>query len=198
MPLVAHDSVDPPQLAAVRWLEDHGDALYAYALARVRRQSVAEDLVQETLLAALASPSAFRGESAERTWLIGILKHKLADHLRRSLRERPISEADAAAVDATLFDRRGRWIVSPSKWSASPHELAESAEFRHVLARCLSHLPTRMAHLFWLREAEDTDTTLLCEQFDVTPANVWAILHRARASLRRCLTIHWFDGNDRL
>src|SRR5215472_16031942 len=83
---------------ALHWLEEHGDALYAYALPRVRNADAAEDLVQETLLAALAGQERFAGQSAERTWLMGILKHKLIDHLRKSIRQRPLSELE---IDVT-------------------------------------------------------------------------------------------------
>lgn len=189
------DPARPPAPSAVRWLDDHGDALYAYALARVRDPHVAEDLVQESLLAGLAAIGGFMGWSAERSWLIGILRHKLVDHLRSSLRERPMSESGPDGL-TDLFDRSGHWKVSPSKWNADPHSLAEDAEFRDVLAQCLSRLPSRMAQMFWLREAEEMETQELCERVDVTASNVWAILHRARAGLRKCLTVHWFDGDQ--
>ena len=193
---IADDDIDASPSPALRWLQEHGDALYAYALARVRNSTIAEDLVQEALLAALAGTDEFLRQSAERTWLIGILRHKLLDHLRHKLRERPISEISDDGL-SDLFDRRGRWKTPPAKWNGDPRELAERAEFRDVLARCMSRLPTRMAQLFWLREAEGVETGALCDQLDVTPANVWTLLHRARACLRRCLTIHWFEGKAR-
>lgn len=190
----SHDSAHPPRSAALGWLEAHGDALYAFALARVRDPDAAEDLVQETLLSALGSAEQFLGRSAERTWLIGILRHKLVDQLRRSLRERPVGDVAEDGM-AELFDDRGHWRACPSRWSADPRELAESAEFREVLARCLARLPARMAQLFWLRESEGMETSELCEQLAVSPANLWTLLHRARCGLRRCLTLHWFDGD---
>jgi len=192
---IADDPVHPSHPAAARWLEEHGDALYAYAKARVRDQSVAEDLVQEALLAAIVSADQFLGQAAERTWLIGILKHKLLDHLRRQLRERPASDFPGDNM-ADLFDRHGHWKVAPSKWSADPHHLAENAEFRSVLAKCLSRLPSRMAQLFCLREEEGVDTSELCKRLAISTANVWAILSRARLSLRRCLNVHWFEGDQ--
>jgi RNA polymerase sigma-70 factor (ECF subfamily) len=179
---------------ATRWLEDHGDALYSYALARIRDLHVAEDLVQETLLAGLAAVTGFMGWSAERTWLTGILKHKLVDHLRRALRER-LPQSDGPDGLDELFDRHGHWRVPPSNWSADPQALAERTEFRLVLAQCLSRLPARMAQAFWLHDAESVETAELCRQLNVTPANVWALLHRARTGLRKCLGIHWFDGD---
>jgi RNA polymerase sigma-70 factor (ECF subfamily) len=148
-------------VSAERWLEDHGDALYSYALSRVRDSHVAEDLVQETLLAGCAAVTGFMGWSAERSWLIGILKHKLVDHLRRSLHERPVSES-VPDGPGDVFDRSGHWKTSPAKWKADPYELVERTEFRDVLSQCLSRLPWRMAQLFWLREAEEMETNELC------------------------------------
>jgi len=170
--------------------------LYSYAVSRVRDPHAAEDLVQETLLAAIASAGSFGGASSERTWLIGILRHKLVDHLRRRLRERPPVESARDGM-ADLFDGRGHWRTAPSKWGGDPHALAEDAEFLAALDRCLSRLPARTAHLFWLREAEGVETAELCERLDVSPTNVWAMLHRARCGLRECLRLHWFGAGDR-
>lgn len=176
---------------ALHWLEEHGDALYAYALPRVRNPDVAEDLVQETLLAAIKGHKDFAGLSAERTWLTGILKHKLIDHLRKSMRQRPLSELD---VDVTeeFFDSRGQWKASSPEWRGRPDALLERAEFRDVLQGCLSKLPSRIAQLFWLREAEEVSTEQLCQELGITPTNVWTMLHRARLGLRRCLGENWF------
>jgi RNA polymerase sigma-70 factor (ECF subfamily) len=196
--LLENDAVNPcaspSSDAALGWLREHGDALYAYAVLRARDSHVAEDLVQETLLAAMGAAGDFRGESSERSWLFGILKHKLLDHLRQALRERPLVGENGADGLEELFDRRGHWKVRVSKWGADPHTLAESAEFRAVLTRCLSRLPARMAHLFWLRQEEGAETPRLCEELNISAANAWAILHRARAGLRKCLTTHWFNG----
>ncbi|HEY8750914.1 MAG TPA: sigma-70 family RNA polymerase sigma factor [Tepidisphaeraceae bacterium] len=180
--------------AGVRWLEEHGDALYSYALPRVRNADAAEDLVQETLLAAIKGRKSFAGQSAERTWLTGILKHKLIDYLRKSARQRPLSELD---VDVTeeFFDTHGRWKAVSPEWSGQPDGLLEREEFRAVLSQCLGKLPSRVAQLFWLREAENVATEELCQELGITPTNVWTMLHRARLGLRRCLGDNWF-GDD--
>jgi RNA polymerase sigma-70 factor (ECF subfamily) len=161
----------------------------------VRDPHVAEELVQESLLAGLIAAGTFQAASAERTWLIGILKHKMVDQLRRALRERPLPEEGPDGL-GELFDRRGHWKVSPSSWGGDPQALAERAEFRTALAQCLSRLPARMAQVFWMREAEDVATAELCRRLSVTPVNVWAILHRARTGLRKCLSVNWFDGDE--
>ena len=178
----------------LHWLDEHGDALYAYALSRVRNPDVAEDLVQETLLAAIKGQKDFGGRSAERTWLTGILKHKLIDHLRKSTRQRPLSELDVDVAEE-FFDSRGQWKVSSSDWQGRPDALLEREEFRDVLQGCLSKLPSRIAQLFWLREAEDVSTEQLCQELGITPTNVWTMLHRARLGLRRCLGENWFGKN---
>src|SRR5947199_3169613 len=131
---VDHDPTRAPASAADGWLMEHGDALYAYARSRVRDPNVAEDLVQETLLAGLASGLPL-GKAAERSWLMGTLKHKLVDHLRSTVRERPLNGPESDGL-ADLFDRSGHWKAMPSKWSANPRDWAESAEFRDVLAQC--------------------------------------------------------------
>ena len=76
------------------WVDRHGDFLYRFAMARVRRADVAEDLVQETLLAAWRGRARFAGRSSERTWLTSILKRKAIDWLRRRVLERLQSASD--------------------------------------------------------------------------------------------------------
>jgi RNA polymerase sigma-70 factor (ECF subfamily) len=100
-------------------------------------------------------------------------------------------DADADPF-ADFFDHRGRWKTAPARWQRDPAALAELAEFREVLARCLASLPRRIASLFWLREAEGKDTEQLCQELQVSATNVWTMLHRARARLRACLTANWF------
>ena len=108
-PDVASNST--PKSDPVSWLNDHGDALYAFALLRVREPAIAEDLVHDTLLAALKSVINYKEQSSERTWLTGILKHKVLDHLRGTGREQPLTddiELDEQSADA-WFDESGRW-----------------------------------------------------------------------------------------
>lgn len=181
---------------AVRWLEEHGNALYGYALARVRSADAAEDLLQETLLAALAARGGFSGRAAERTWLTGILKHKLADHLRKAIRQRALTEAEADGT-AEMFDQRGRWSVRMPAWHGDPHTKLENAEFRDVLLRCLSKLPSRIAQVFWLREVDGMSSDDICQELGISPTNLWAMLSRARLRLRRCLSDNWFEDGGK-
>jgi RNA polymerase sigma-70 factor (TIGR02943 family) len=175
------------------WVEEHGDYLFRFALSRLRRREAAEDLVQETFLAALRARQRFAGASTVRTWLVGILKRKIVDHLRRQHREQPIGDFDAQEGWADkLFDERGNWKVKPEEWPGDPSLPLEKREFWNVLSRCLSKLPERWASAFTLRAIEGMDSFEVCKVLDVTANNLWVILHRARSQLSRCLELNWF------
>lgn len=177
------------------WLEEHGDALYAYALMRVREPSQAEDLVQETLLTAINAVENFKGESTERTWLIGILKHKVIDHLRRSGREQPLTEKDEASMDeASYFDETGHWTIKPGDW-AEPERSLEQEQFWDTMSNCVEKLPEKLRLLYVLREFDGIETDELLETLSISSKNnLWVMLSRARLQLRDCLEINWFTN----
>jgi RNA polymerase sigma-70 factor (ECF subfamily) len=181
------------------WVDEHGDTLYRYALMRLRDQDSAEEVVQETLLAGLKARERFTGRSSERTWLVGILKHKIVDHIRRRTRERPSSGADAAEtldhLEQNLFDQTGHWKNGPSDWLTHPDLVRERAEFQGVFAACLDGLPERMADAFSLRELDELDSATICKALGITETNLWVMLHRARLKLRGCLETHWLDDS---
>lgn len=175
------------------WLDQHGDSLYRFALLRVRNPTTAEDLVQETLLAAWRAKDSFAGQAAERTWLIAILKNKLIDHFRRTGRETPLPDmADTDdAIDALFIEHTDHWLHPPTTWSR-PDNALEQAEFWQVLQDCLAGLPARQAQAFTLTEVDGLSTEELCKALAAQPSNVWVMLHRARLRLRECLEQRWF------
>ena len=176
------------------WLQRYGDDLYRYALMRLRDPSVAEDMVQETLLAALKARQRFAGQSTEKTWLIGILKHKIVDHFRRSRREQSLEDIEGAADrQEAYFDDRGHWNTAIQAWER-PAEALEQEEFRQVLADCIADLPQRFADLYILREINGMPSEEVCKVLDIsTTNNLWVMLSRARMRLRRCLELRWFE-----
>lgn len=177
------------------WVDRHGDILYRFALMRVGDTSVAEDLVQETLCAAFEARKRFSGRSSERTWLVGILKHKIADHFRRGAREIVVSDGfDRVAGEEDAFDERGRWRSPPAEWGGSPEELLENHEFWGVFQHCLDGLSEGLRRVFSLRELDGLESTEVCKVLDITPTNLWVSLHRARNGLRKCLEKNWFQG----
>jgi RNA polymerase sigma-70 factor, ECF subfamily len=166
------------------WLDDHGDALFAYARVHAPHD-VAEDLVQETLLAAMKGDATFNGRSSRRTWLIGILRHKLADHVRQRRRFRADDVVLATLVERS-FDDSGRWVRPPGPWRVGVGDLGR-ADVQKALEECLRRLPTRTAEVFLLREHAGLDVQRLCQVLNTTPTNVWTMLYRARTVLRECL-----------
>ncbi len=176
------------------WLAQHGDALYRYAYFRLRDRAQAEDLVQETLIAALQARQGFAGRSSERTWLIGILKNKLVDYLRKSVRERPLGEVAGteSEIDA-LFDASDddHWKKPPAHW-ASPTGALEQKQFWKIFIECIEALPVRQAQAFSLCELEGLEGEEACKVLGIATTNLWVIMHRARLRLRECLEAHWF------
>ena len=181
-----------------QWLDHHGDALYAFAMMRVSNAATAEDLVQETLLAGLTAVQAFESRASVRTWLIGILKNKLIDHLRKSGRE--IGFAPGADDEGDLngkFDVTGHWAEAPVDWG-DPAALAENADLRAAMMRCIGHLPDKLRTPFVLREIDGLETDALIKVLDISSANnLWVMLSRGRERVRTCLERTWFGGGRR-
>ena len=180
------------------WLDEYGDALYRYALFRIQDGQVAEDLVQETFFAALRGMDSFAGRSSVRTWLFGILKHKIIDHIRKISRERPAGDIETIAdlADKT-FDGGGGWRYQPSQWITNPSLLFQQQEFWQILQTCLAELPPRLNQAFTLRELDGLSAEEVRKILNVTPTNGGVMLHRARMRLRECLEIKWFGQEKR-
>lgn len=182
-----------------RWIDEHGDALFAFAYLRVRHRETAEDLVQETLLAAWRGRESFAANSSERTWLIGILKHKVADHWRRTERQPLAAESIFASPDdgpdplEKIFDMADKehWFSPPSSWS-NPDAAFEQQQFWQILTDCIAALPPAQAQAFSLCEIDGLKGDEACKVLAIAPTNLWVILHRARLRLRQCLENHWF------
>jgi len=176
------------------WVDLYGDYLYRFALSRTKDPTVAEDIVQETLLAALQARASFKGRSTPKSWLAGILKHKIIDHFRKSKRERPTDDAilQRENIDR-LFEEHGAWKMVPNKWEVNPTKLYEQKEFMDIFYKCLAKLPERLGKAFILREIDGLDTREICKVLDITATNSWVMLYRARMALRGCLEINWID-----
>ena len=193
-PPPSEEKLDSPEA----WVDLYGDALYRFALSRLKNGELAEEIVQETFVAALHAYENFKGRSALKTWLMGILKHKIIDYLRRKYRETPSDQVEAIA-DSTeaLFNERGHWSVRPAQWSVNPGKSYEQREFLDVFYRCLADIPARLAEAFTLREIDGLSTEELCKEMDISPTNSWTMLYRARMQLRRCLELNWIKGEGK-
>lgn len=181
----------PAREAASRWLREHGDVLWRFVLARTGSPELTEDLVQDTLLAGMQSYSRFAGQSSERTWLLGIASHKVADHFRRQAHR---SGPSAPGVDSPGrsdlppddFTRDGLWACEQSLLPDSTSTLERQANL-DALRHCLDLLPPNMGEAVWLRDVLAMPASEVCQALGITTTNLWTRLHRARVALRKCL-----------
>lgn len=179
-----------------RWLDDHGRVLFKYAYARVRDDDVAEEIVQDTLLAAWRSRRRFAGNSSERTWLIGILKHRLADHWRNVQRRARATESlEALGVSDYLEGKQREMREYPNAASQArqPDTDLEQRQFWQVVTDCIATLPPGQARAFRLCELDGLETAEICRILDIAPTNLWVILHRARSRMREQLAQRGFS-----
>ncbi len=188
----------PFRLDPERWVQEYGDVLFGFAAARVRDRAIAQDLVQETFLAAIKASDSFAGRSSERSWLFGILRNKLADYYRLQSREVAITDLESPLPEeqgtfgASGFGKDG-WVMrhAPKAWE-TPEGALVSKEFLGAFKDCLSGLPDRVAQVFLLREIDGVSSEEICKDLGVSPNNLWVMMHRARMGLRRCLEVNWF------
>lgn len=181
-------SVSTPE----RWLADHGRALFKYAYSRVHDTDAAEEIVQETLLAAWRGRGGFAGKSSERTWLIGILKHRIADHWRSVRRHRRTTKSLEAlgvvdkheGLSQQANEHHG--TNTPSSW-LRPDVGLEQRQFWRIIADCIAALPPSQARAFRLCELDGLETAEICQILDIAPSNLWVMLHRARVRMREQL-----------
>jgi RNA polymerase sigma-70 factor (ECF subfamily) len=176
-------------------LDRYRRQLMKFALMQLRNVAAAEDAVQETLLAALRSGESFVGQSSVKTWLVGILKHKIVDTIRRQSREQPldIEEGEASFDDFGASFKEDRRLQEPlGDWN-DPEAALTQRKFFEMVERLLEDLPKKTARVFRMREVIGLETEEICETLGITQSNCWVMLHRARAALRVGLGQHWFS-----
>ena len=182
-------------------LDAHRGYLLRVARLQLRDDTLAEDVVQETLLAALAG-STFSGKSSLKTWLTGILKHKIIDAIRRKQREPLLAstfddECDIEDLDGLFKAPHGAWDSPPADWG-DPEQALNRRQFFDIMDFCLDKLPPNTARVFMMREVMGLEGDEICKELAITANNLWVILYRARMSLRECLEQNWFkEGGAR-
>lgn len=175
-------------------LLEHRSYLVRYAILQLRDPHLAEDAVQETLVAAIESKDRFSAQSSLRTWLVGILKHKILDIQRKLARELQLNVEEGVdennLVDS-LFESNGHWSSPPQTWT-NPEKSMENAHFWETFEQCNQRMPVNTARVFMMREVMNMSTEEICQELAISTANCWVLLHRARLALRECLDLHWF------
>jgi len=182
-----------------RQIEALQPQLLRFARLQLRNDHWAEDAVSETIVAVLEKPQAFAGQSSLKTYLIGVLKHKIIDQLRAVRREVHVHSDDGESDDDAferLFQADGHFVDAPPDWG-DPLACLERREFFDVLQVCIERLPTNTARIFMMREWLELETADICKELAISASNCWVMLYRARMRLRECLELEWF-GERRL
>ena len=189
----------PPDLSFEQQLVAHRDYLARFALLQLRNEAWAEDAVSETILAALANPQSFANRSQLKTWLVGILKHKVMDVFRHNARTVPLDvDPDSDGhdeLDALVFKADGHFETMPSSWG-NPEQEMNSRQFMQMLEACTEKMPVMLGRVFLMREWLELSSEEICAELSLSATNLYVSLHRARLRLRECLDLNWF-GSDR-
>lgn len=174
------------------WVDLYADYLYNYAVTRVSDTEIAKDIVQETFLAGLKSAKNFKGEAAERTWLIAILKRKVIDHYRKINSNK--GKAEVRMGYSAHIDSEGDWleeqVADPS--SVLENDAIENEELGLAIQECMAKLPKKQAHVFNMKTIQGISTEDICNELGINPSNLWVMIHRSRTALMECLNQNWF------
>ena len=176
-----------------KWIDNYADYLFNYTITRVNNHETAKDLVQETFFAGIKSSKNFKGEASERTWLVSILKRKIIDHYRKIN-----SKKGQAEVRVNFYEsgeNEGNWIEErvPQSWDNESEKKIESEELGDALHNCIGKLPEKYGMVFKMKTIQGFETEDICKELDITPSNLWVIIHRARTQLRKCMEDNWFN-----
>lgn len=179
------------QIDPTKWVDKYSDYLFNYTIVRVNDRDLANDLISETFLAGLKSMKNFKGEASERTWLISILKRKIIDHYRRINSNKGRAEV---RINYSDDDNEGNWLEeqAPDRFDMTAEDIMENEELGLAILACMDTLNEKQAKIFKMKTIEDFDTEAICNEFNITPSNLWVIIHRARVSLAECLEKNWF------
>ena len=180
------------KIDATQWIDSYSDYLYNYTISRVSDAEIAKDLVQDTFFAGLKSMKNFKGEASERTWLISILKRKIIDHYRKINSKK--GKAEVRMSYKSSDEDEGEWLeerVEDQSYK-NAEEVLENTELSEAIYNCLDKLPAKQAQVFKMKTIENYDTDIICNELNITPSNLWVIIHRARTSLSSCLEKNWY------
>ena len=175
------------------WVDQYTDGMMSWAYHKIGRKEIAEDIVQEVFVAAYQSYHSFEGKSSPKTWLYSILNRKIADYFREQYKGSKPHEDSSNSLLAMMFKADGHWSEygNPKEWSDDPH-LLDNADFNSTLSNCMEKLPSNWHSVIQYTYLEEKKSKVVCQELQITPTNLWQIMHRAKLQLRKCLEMHWF------
>ena len=180
------------------WLKLYGDYLFSIAFVKLSNREVAEDIVQETFIAALKAKDSFRNNSAEKTWLTTILNNKIIDYYRKKDVLKDSTEyvtETGKSFDEHFFEDNGHWLehAAPQEWSNADKNVDRN-EFYRILQYCIQKMPQKLVPVFIAKFIDEQDPEIICKEYEISSSNYWVMLHRARVLIRSCLEKNWFLG----
>ena len=175
-----------------KWVDSYADYLFNYTIGRVNDAEIAKDLVQETFLAGLKSAKNYKGDAAERTWLIAILKRKVIDYYRKTNSKK--GRAEVRMDYSTHTDAQGDWLEEQvaDPFSSFETDAIENEELGLAIHSCIARLPKKQSLVFTMKTIQGMDTETICNELDINPSNLWVMIHRARTTLMDCINENWF------
>ena len=188
-------------LEPTQWLQRYGDYLYSIALLKVSHAEQAEDLVQEALLSAYKGREGFKGGSTEKTWLTSILNNKIIDFYRKKGSQKNsatyLQETEAVFTEQFFESGEGdipHWLnhTAPSNWGVGADQKINQQEFYKILQACIQKMPSKLSSVFIAKFMDETETDIICKEFELSSSNYWVIIHRAKVLMRSCLEKNWF------
>lgn len=176
-----------------QWVMLYTKDLYFWALNRTSNHTLAEDLVQETFLAAAENIDSFKSNSQPKTWLFGILKNKIADHYRKMMTQQTVTFSSLEGRSA-FFQTDGQWQIPdrPQHWQDAEEHLTNIPTFNKIWDYCIEELPPMMNSCIRLKLLDDKKGEEICQDLGLSATNYWQIIHRAKLKLRKCLEVYWF------
>lgn len=173
------------------WVKNYADFLFNYGITRVSDPIVVEDLVQDTFLAAVKSSKNFKGEASEKTWITSIFKRKIVDHYRKMNSKKGRFETPMYK----LGEERREVLEATASVSVdfSDKEI-EQTELGTILDSCIADLRGNQYKVFVMKTIQGMDTEEICNELDLSPSNVWVLLHRARVQLKECVNKKWYKN----
>ncbi|WP_248722161.1 sigma-70 family RNA polymerase sigma factor [Seonamhaeicola sp. ML3] len=179
------------QIDPNNWIALYSDYLFNYTISRVSDRDIAQDLVQDTFLAGLKSMNNFKGEASERTWLISILKRKIIDYYRKINSNKGKAEV---RINYRDDESEGDWLEErvADPFDKTAEDNMQNRELGDAIHNCLGKLPEKQADVFKMKTILNYETEAICNELNITPSNLWVIIHRARTAMADCLETNWF------
>ena len=173
------------------WVHLHGDLLYNWAYNKTTSKEIAEDLVQETFIAAFKKYHQFEHKSAPKTWLIAILNNKIIDYHRVSKNTKFTSiEKNGIVLTDAMFDSDNFWLneLDQKIWN-NGNDSSSDEIIGDKLKKCISILPEKWSLAISYKYFSEEKTEIICQELDVSTSNYWQIIHRAKLLLKKCVEL---------